>query len=326
MKPKISIITGVYQSEAYLPRYFAMLRAQSFRDWEAILVDDGSQDGTAAMIQEMAARDPRFRYFRKDPEGYPSRSRAFGLQVAEAELLAFCDHDDFWAPDKLQWQWQTIQAHPEIAILHTDRVVWASLAYPDAFPAQPDFSARYLVWQKPEEVIYRGLRIIFSSFLGHKSQIASIGFHPDMKGVDDFYLFVRLAQLGPIVQIALPQTYYYAHSSNLSHAHNIFVKGFYQVWQTLKADQMPPKVLRSIEAQALRTHAVSLFGTDSRRAFYLLCQSLQRYFMATTLNRLLYLIATMILPLSWQARFIAWVKVWKFRFPTLKDLFSLRRD
>ncbi len=324
--PFLSIITGLYNSEPYLAHYVAMLQEQTFTDWEAILVDDGSTDGTCAKVEELIAKDSRFRLVRKQPEGFPSRSRAVGLSLARAPYVAFVDHDDFWAPQKLECQVEALKRYPKPAILHTDRIVWQDREPPQVkYHYSGSMDQLPIRVQRPEDVIYQGLQIIFSSFLGPKEWVESVGFHPDMKGVDDFYLFVRLAQLGPIIRVDLPLTYYYAHGQNLSHSRNIFVEGFYKVYEALCLDPVPEHVKRSIHAQACRTEAVSLFATNRKEALRLLLKSLRLYFIPSTLNRLLFLIMTWWIPLSQQEKLFRWVKLVKFKIPTVKDLGLLVR-
>lgn len=323
--PRVSIITGTYNSARYLARYFATLEAQTFCDWEAVLVDDGSKDETVALVAAKAKSDARYRLLQKTPEGLPSRSRAFGLKAARGEYVAFLDHDDFWAPEKLAMQVAVLERHPETAILHTDRVVWTTL---DA-PASPFLSgyapdAAPVRDQRPEDVIYRGLQIIFSSFMAPRALVRSIGFHPDMRGVDDFYLFIRLAQLGPIRRIELPLTYYYAHQGNLSHASDIFVAGFYKVLDVLRDDDVSATAKKAMLAMACRTEAVSLLARDRGKALRLLVKSLRAYYIPSTLTRLAFLLVTLPLPLRLQERLFRLVKALKFRFPTLKDLIASR--
>ncbi len=320
MSPTVTIITGTYNSSRFLAHYFRMLEAQTFKDWEAILVDDGSQDGTVSIIQSQSAKDPRFRLITKRPEGYPSRSRACGLNAARGPYVAFCDHDDFWAPQKLEMQLMVLQQHPDVAILHTDRIVWKEEHPPvTLYYFDRPLNEIPVEKQDPKQVIYGGLRIIFSSFIAKKDLVSQIGFHPEMKGVDDFYLFLRLAQLGSIYHIRLPLTYYYAHQSNLSFANNIFVDGFYKVYEVLKEDAVPDHVKWSVFAQACRTEGVSLMATNPRQAHRLLWKSLRSYFIPTTLTRIVFLWSTFLVPRSVHESLMQRVKRLKFLFPSLSD-------
>ena len=91
--PLISIIIPVYNVEAYLRQCLDSILMQEMTDWEAILVDDGSPDGSGAICDEYAAGDPRIKVFHK-ANGGVSSARNLGLEVAKGEWIVFVDSDD----------------------------------------------------------------------------------------------------------------------------------------------------------------------------------------------------------------------------------------
>lgn len=100
--PLFSIILPCYNAEATISRTLDSLSAQSFTDWEAICVDDGSTDATPVLIRKAARQDSRIRLVRNNGKG-PSDARNFGaMTCSSGALLAFCDADDLWTPGKLQ--------------------------------------------------------------------------------------------------------------------------------------------------------------------------------------------------------------------------------
>ena len=92
--PKISIIVPVYKVERYLPHCIDSILAQTFTDFELLLIDDGSPDNSGKICDEYAAKDTRIRVFHKDNGGVSS-ARNFGLDNANGEWIAFCDGDDW---------------------------------------------------------------------------------------------------------------------------------------------------------------------------------------------------------------------------------------
>ncbi|MBP3655290.1 MAG: glycosyltransferase family 2 protein [Clostridia bacterium] len=98
---KVSVIVPVYQVEAYLPRCIDSILAQSFQDYELILVNDGTKDGCPAIMDAYAARDGRIRQVHKENGGLSSARNA-GLDIACGEYIAFVDSDDYIAPDLLE--------------------------------------------------------------------------------------------------------------------------------------------------------------------------------------------------------------------------------
>ena len=91
--PAVSVIVPIYNVEKYLPECLDSLLAQTFADWEAILVDDGSPDGCPAICDEYAQRDARFRVVHQKNSGV-SAARNAALRVAQGEFVAFLDGDD----------------------------------------------------------------------------------------------------------------------------------------------------------------------------------------------------------------------------------------
>ena len=103
---RVSVIVPVYQVEAYLPKCLDSILAQTFADFELILVDDGTKDGCPAIMQAYAQRDGRIRQIHKENGGLSSARNA-GLDAARGEYIAFVDADDYVAP---RWLEETVRA------------------------------------------------------------------------------------------------------------------------------------------------------------------------------------------------------------------------
>jgi hypothetical protein len=98
---EISVVVPLYNKAAYIGRCLDSILAQSFKDFEVIVVNDGSSDGGEARAQEFAARDSRVRLITQANAG-PGAARNFGARVAASPLVAFLDADDAWEPDYLR--------------------------------------------------------------------------------------------------------------------------------------------------------------------------------------------------------------------------------
>lgn len=101
--PKIAIVMSVYNGEGFLADQFESLFSQTHENWELLVRDDGSVDGTVKLLEQYAQRDSRVRIV-KDGLGNlrPARSFLHLAGLADAEYIAFCDQDDMWFPDKLE--------------------------------------------------------------------------------------------------------------------------------------------------------------------------------------------------------------------------------
>lgn len=101
MKPALSIVVPVYNAAAWLCQCLDSLRAQTFSDWEALLVDDGSTDASAEICREYAARDNRF-YCWTEPHAGVVCARRSGVRRALGAMVGFVDADDWVEPDMYQ--------------------------------------------------------------------------------------------------------------------------------------------------------------------------------------------------------------------------------
>lgn len=94
ISPKVSIIIPVYNTEQYLSRCIDSIQAQSFTDFELLLIDDGSKDNSGKICDEYAAKDSRVRVFHKENGGVSS-ARNWGLEKSQGEWIIFIDSDDW---------------------------------------------------------------------------------------------------------------------------------------------------------------------------------------------------------------------------------------
>jgi glycosyltransferase involved in cell wall biosynthesis len=125
----VSVVTIFYNAERFIQGAIESVFAQSYRDWELLLVDDGSTDRGGAIARRYAAEYPRrVRYL--EHAGHMNRgmsaSRNAGIRAARGSMIAFLDADDVWLPNKLQRQVELLAAHPEAAMIFGAPLYWSS--------------------------------------------------------------------------------------------------------------------------------------------------------------------------------------------------------
>lgn len=108
--PRISVIVPAYNAQDCLEKCIESLLNQSFKDFEIIVIDDGSKDATPAICDKWAARDSRVRVLHKENGGV-SRARNSGLDMARGELISFVDADDHILPDAYETMLKAMEAH-----------------------------------------------------------------------------------------------------------------------------------------------------------------------------------------------------------------------
>jgi glycosyltransferase involved in cell wall biosynthesis len=112
----VSVVGTVYNGEPYVERAIPGILAQTFEDFEYILVDDGSQDRTPEILRELASRDPRVRIFSPGRLGVAAAAN-YGIARAKGEYIARQDFDDRSYPDRLRLQVALLDAHPEVGVV-----------------------------------------------------------------------------------------------------------------------------------------------------------------------------------------------------------------
>ena len=147
--PKVSIIVPVYKAEAYLCRCVDSILAQSFTDFELLLIDDAGPDRSGELCDQFAAKDKRIRVIHKEKNEGASAARNTGLDLATGEYIMFCDSDDavspHWISHLLQW------ASPKTLVVcsscHSPEELGREKIFP--FPAQAPLSSdSYYTFQR----------------------------------------------------------------------------------------------------------------------------------------------------------------------------------
>jgi glycosyltransferase involved in cell wall biosynthesis len=118
-KPIVSVVIPAYNAGPYIAEAINSVVAQTFTDWELIVVDDGSTDDTAERVAPFLS-DPRVSLHRK-ANGGPSSARNVGITATKADLIAFLDADDYWLPTKLEKQIAVMAKYPDIGVCGTSR-------------------------------------------------------------------------------------------------------------------------------------------------------------------------------------------------------------
>ena len=188
--PAVSVCICVHNGAAYLDQALASIRRQTFRDWECIVIDDGSSDDTPAILDRYTAADPRFLVDRNQQNLGISRSKNRCLERARGTYVAYLDADDVCRPDRLERQVAFLKASPRLAL--------ASCHY---FPFR---DGRILpvsgVWRTDSEAL-RALLLFFNPILhpgvmGRKEVLRDFAYDPDCTCTEDLDLWLRMLAQG----------------------------------------------------------------------------------------------------------------------------------
>ena len=115
----VSIVMPAYNAARFIGDAIRSVQAQTVEDWELLVIDDGSRDGTVRLAERLASADSRIRLLKNERNRGVSETRNRGVRKARGEWVAFLDSDDLWREDKLERQLALIEAHPGAALTYT---------------------------------------------------------------------------------------------------------------------------------------------------------------------------------------------------------------
>ncbi len=122
MSQKVSINLCCYNSEKYLKETLDSIVNQAYKDWELVIINDGSCDSTETIISHYIEQGHPIIYKYQENQGLSS-SRNEAIRLSHGDYIAFIDHDDIWLPHKLETQTRYLQTHPECEFLYSNAYV-----------------------------------------------------------------------------------------------------------------------------------------------------------------------------------------------------------
>jgi glycosyltransferase involved in cell wall biosynthesis len=206
--PKVSVIIPTYNRRDFVREAIASVLAQTYRDFELLVIDDGSDDDTATIVQEFAG----VRYVFQPNRGV-SAARNRGVTVSNGELLAFLDSDDLWQPRKLAYQVAFFATRPEARICQTEEI-WLR----HGVRVNPHNKHRKI----GGDIFARSLQLCLVSpsavMLRRELFEQAGGFDENLPACEDYDLWLRIAATEPIHLIATPLVIKRGgHTDQLSH-------------------------------------------------------------------------------------------------------------
>lgn len=216
--PTVSVIMSVYNGEQYLAEAIDSILAQTFRDFEFIIVDDGSRDGTARIVQAYAERESRMQCIQLERNLGIAEARNRGIEAAIGDFITIMDCDDISLPQRLEKQVGYLQTHPEIGAVGTAGAAFA-----------PDMSARLFDLNVPQEhgiIVFAtliGLSFIFSSVMTRAELLRAVGgYQSGLRIAEERDLYWRLLWQEGARFANLPDALYHyrLHDESNSHSHD----------------------------------------------------------------------------------------------------------
>ena len=203
---KVNILLSTYNGEQYLKEQVKSIQDQTYRDWQLLIRDDGSTDGTVEIIQELVAQDERIRFINQGAIENLGVIKSFHalLKYEKADLYCFSDQDDVWLPEKIALQVAEAEKHhQEVPLLvYTDlKVVEENLnvQHESMIRTQSDHANTELIQELTENTVTGGVAMI-----NHALAELWTGQENHALLMHDWYLALLATAFGKLIYIDQP--------------------------------------------------------------------------------------------------------------------------
>lgn len=210
--PQVSILLPVYNAAQYILKAVDSILQQSLTDFELILIDDGSSDGTEQLVRQLAAKDQRIHLVQRPRKGLIATLNE-GLALARSPLIARMDADDIAFPERLAVQYAYMNSHPDLL------AVGSYVMFMD----DQDTMYRKKTFPRGKEILeaFRwGCPLVHPAVMMRTDAVREVGgYLSEFPSAEDYALWIRLLSLGNVDTIPKVLLAYRVHSSSISHAH-----------------------------------------------------------------------------------------------------------
>jgi hypothetical protein len=274
MAAEVSVIIPVYNGDRFLSEAMASVVVQTYKDWELILVDDGSRDDSTAVIQrfiqEYGGSCP-IRYISQANQGV-SVARNQGVAAATGKYIAFLDQDDWFLPDKLALQVAHLDRQPELAMVSSGWRIVDQVGV-GITAVQPWLSSTTLNLQ----TWVRWKPVFLGAMVFRKDWLIRSGFDPQWQQTGDVAIVLEIAKMGGLADWTKQATVNYRqHSQNVSRNVVQQAEELQQVLDQFFASDLPPEVRRLEQPSRYQSLVWSAWRSQHCEDLATMAQLLQR--------------------------------------------------
>lgn len=220
--PKVSIVMPVYNGEGFVREAIDSVLAQTFKDFELIVINDGSIDGSEEVVRSYS--DPRIVYVKNEVNSGLANVRNKGIGLVRGQYLAWLDCDDISLPTRLEKQVSLLDANPKIGLCGTwVRTIGLSKADIWQYPVEPEFLRARMLFDDPfatSSIMMRSACVLEQN----------LRFQIDHPPAEDYELWERVSREWVVTNVPEVLTYYRVHPAQTSTSNS--VKQRASVWIT----------------------------------------------------------------------------------------------
>lgn len=211
MRPTVSINLCCYNSEKFLEETLQSIFMQTYKDWELVVINDGSKDSSEKIIQKYMAEGWPIIYHYQNNAGL-GRARNMAIELSNGEFIAIIDHDDLWHPEKLEKQMPLFNERPLVGLTYTN-------ANRLNMNGHIHLHSDYAPMHRGRVLLQLLLRdfVICSTIVVRRAILDQVGwFDPDFIQVEEYDLMIRIAERYEFEYIEEPLATWRIHSQNSS--------------------------------------------------------------------------------------------------------------
>ena len=251
----VTVIIPTFNRASIVGRAIRSVLSQTFQDWELLVVDDASTDGTEQVVRSFP--DSRIRYLRHDQNRRVSAARNTGIRSAQGEYVSFLDDDDEWLPEKLAKEVEVFRnSDPQVGLVYTGKTVF-------------DEHGRVLQVRMPTQSGWVYDAMLDRHFIGSPSRVTVrkqvldrvAGFDQTFVNCQDYDLWLRVAKVSKIACVPCRLVKRYLLSDQMSGSLEYICEGWEHILMKFRADMKPRTLTKHISRVA-----ILLFNYEPRRA------------------------------------------------------------
>ncbi len=264
--PKFSVVISVFNKEKYIADTLKSVLAQTFTDFEVVILNDGSTDNSEAEILKF--NDPRIRYFSMRNQG-ASTGRNFTIKQAEAEYIALMDADDFWYPFYLEEQNRIVNEYPNESVFATATEISRNRkTFKNTYSIQT-FEKDAIVVDYFEASQLDSVLLSISTVL-KKDVFENVGwYNPNIKSGEDTDLYVRIGLKYKVVfSPKVCATYIIRKNSLFKSVKKIADKATFEAYEKYEKDHRALKKFLDLNRYSLCIFAKMQGDKDAFEKFY----------------------------------------------------------
>ena len=189
-KPEVSVIFPAYNAERYLCEAIASILSQTFRNFELIIVDDGSADNTRSIIEDFAKKDLRIRPLFNERNRGVVESLNRAIDAAKGKYIARMDHDDISMPERLETQIRFLEEHPEISAVGSNVILIDDKGDTIGIRRLPETS------EEIAQFLVLGNQLVHPTVMLRREVFDAVSKYKKVLHAEDYHLWIEMVKKG----------------------------------------------------------------------------------------------------------------------------------